>query len=72
MGVLSSRNKERDSEKTSANISESKTGRESLEELPPPRTGGTGIRITPQMQEEHQRRMEDAKRKKEQDIEVWG
>jgi hypothetical protein len=72
MGMLSSRNRKRDSEKTSANVSESKTGHESLEELPPPRTGGTGIRITPQMQEEHERRTEDAKRKKGHDVEIRG
>ena len=61
------------SEKASENISISRTGNESVEELPERRKGGTGILITAEMREQHElrmkedRRMEEARRRIEED-----
>jgi hypothetical protein len=57
--MLSSKSREKSNEKTSENISMSRTGHESVEELPERRKGGTGILITAEMREQHELRMEE-------------
>jgi hypothetical protein len=53
----SSKSRRNRSEKTSEHVSVA-----SQDELPERRTGGTGIRITDEMREQHRRRMEEAQR----------
>jgi hypothetical protein len=60
--MLSSKSREKSNEKTSDNISMSRTGHESVEELPERRKGGTGILITAEMREQHELRMEEDRR----------
>lgn len=49
----------RKSEKPLGQMGISRTGNESEDELPERRTGGTGIRITDELREQHKRRMEE-------------
>ena len=61
----SSKSRRKRSEKTSENVSVA-----SHDELPERRTGGTGIRVTDEMREQHRRRMEENQRIKEEPLEV--
>jgi hypothetical protein len=63
--VLRSKSREKSSEKASEDISMSRTGNESVEELPERRKGGTGILITAEMREQHELRMEEDRRMEE-------
>ena len=53
----SSKSRKKRSEKTSENVSVA-----TQDELPERRTGGTGIRVTDEMREQHRRRMEEDQR----------
>jgi hypothetical protein len=70
--MLNSKSREKSSDKTSGDISISRTGHESEEVLPERRTAGTGILITDELREQYQlrieedQRMEDARLKFEQ------
>jgi hypothetical protein len=63
--ILSSKNREKSSEKNSGNISISRTGHESEEELPPRRTEGAGILITDEIREQYRLRMKEDQRMEE-------
>ncbi|KAL1799355.1 hypothetical protein ACET3X_003392 [Alternaria dauci] len=63
--MLSSKSREKGSEKTSGNISISRTGHESEEELPPRRTEGAGILITEEIREQYMLRMKEDQRMEE-------
>ena len=63
--MLGSKSREKSSEKNSGNISMSRTGHESEEELPPRRTDGAGIRITDEIREQYRLRMEEDQRMEE-------
>lgn len=61
----SSKSRRKRSEKTSENVSVA-----SHDELPERRTGGTGIRVTDEMREQHRRRMQEDQRIKGEPLEV--
>ncbi|CAN9121313.1 unnamed protein product [Alternaria alternata] len=63
--ILGSKNREKSSEKNSGNISISRTGHESEEELPPRRTEGAGILITDEIREQYRLRMKEDQRMEE-------
>jgi hypothetical protein len=63
--MLGPKSREKSSEKNSGNISMSRTGHESEEELPPRRTDGAGIRITDEIREQYRLRMEEDQRMEE-------
>jgi hypothetical protein len=60
--MLNSKSREKSSDKTSGDISISRTGHESEEVLPERRTAGTGILITDELREQYQLRIEEDQR----------
>jgi hypothetical protein len=63
--MLSSKNRDKHSEKTSQNISISRTGHESEEQLPERRTTGSGVLITDELREQQRLHMEEDERMEE-------
>ncbi|KAK1916497.1 hypothetical protein P3342_004316 [Pyrenophora teres f. teres] len=63
--MMSSKNREKTGGKTMENISISRTGHDSQEELPERRTRGTGILITEELREQHEQRLEEDRRMEE-------
>lgn len=63
--MLSPKTQEKPGNKAMENISVSRTGHDSQEELPERRTGGTGILITEELREQHQQRLEEDRRMEE-------
>jgi len=63
--MLSSKGREKTGGKTLDNISISRTGHDSQEELPERRTGGTGILITEELRKQHRQRLEEDRRMEE-------
>ncbi|KAI4624471.1 hypothetical protein J4E83_004146 [Alternaria metachromatica] len=63
--MLGSRNRDKNSEKMSGDISMSRTGHESEEQLPERRTTGSGVLITDELREQQRLRMEEDERMEE-------
>ncbi|KAG9193538.1 hypothetical protein G6011_03573 [Alternaria panax] len=63
--MLSSKSREKGSEKYSGSISISRAGHESEEELPPRRTEGAGVLITEELREQYRLRMKEDRRMEE-------